>query len=1076
MADDKHIVRDVQRAESTKVVTGDYVSPNGFGSILSGIAGGFGNLIDAAARGSRASAEKAQQSQANIDLYNLYKGAADELASSNMTEEKFLLFDKQLHKQALSISGGDYGAISKAMELAQYNPSFENVKKLYTRNAANQYAEMNLVNTAGSYAVGVDAPASAKERAGQEYLTRQVSSNSFITNLFKTSPGQQSAMINGDSTPGLADTYVLIKSGFRDVMTKNKGANPGVLFNNYYNNTVTKLVNGGMDFAVASKLVDRALVLEKSSIFSEDADASSSFNRLKLAQDYQSKQNQLTQDIALSRILAKKFKFMIRDPQTNQKKEVYISGADLGEYDKNFSNTMKVLKDNQYFELVPQLFQEGPQTYSSSDLNFFYSADAGRVMDVNSGQDNKKVMDNVVTGQNQALDDFIKEKESADPSTLKGKGFADIRRYNQIYQGLKAGTAKFADSSNAMALKDNSFESIAKGTNIESDGEGFWQVDESGNLHYYTPTKWMGDYILLDSTDSSRFMGMGSSGASNMRRYSPEISQWLQNLERVFSMDKKRLYDDFNRSQIKGTLGAQSFRANQKSPSNAYYSKVAMDMSDEDVNSVLDAVANAQLDITGVSVGIAGRALSDIGEGVVSAAEAAGKAPIEIPRQIADDLRVTEGFAALTDVGLALSGEPQRRQKQRDMLLQQALERNRNTQRTTQKERVTVNGEKAIQRNNPGNIEKNPRNKWEGIAEEQDDSPFVTFKTMEDGYRAMSKTLDTYFSKGKDTIESIITRWAPPASNPTQSYISFVADAMGVKPDEKLDNSVDTKAALMRAMVEFENGAAPRSAEDIKKIIQGFDVKPISIRKEMPAQVSAFVAAEDFPSLSGIEAEVNNALTAGKLSKGDLGGRTVEEYAKDTYHEMVAREILRIQGVDPDGLLHISPTGVVAEAMNEAAARGKDVSEVLYDWYSDLKAKKSGNKESELEPVEYSTRLVDTMTPEDFVEPPTINIDEREVVTLGNGEWGTEDSIIIKDGNNYVVIPTIINGKKVPDKKAIKHYYDTNEHLGKFKRQKEADEYAEWLHKRQEQFYGDNAKELLRLDTHNEFSRNNPGP
>ena len=71
----------------------------------------------------------------------------------------------------------------------------------------------------------------------------------------------------------------------------------------------------------------------------------------------------------------------------------------------------------------------------------------------------------------------------------------------------------------------------------------------------------------------------------------------------------------------------------------------------------------------------------------------------------------------------------------------------------------------------------------------------------------------------------------------------------------------------------------------------------------------------------------------------------------------------------------------------------------------------------------------------------------------------TVRSISIGDENgNEILIPTVGFDKKGnavswTDDEAIDHYYKTGEHLGKFKTVKEADEYAEKLHRQQDAYY-----------------------
>lgn len=88
-----------------------------------------------------------------------------------------------------------------------------------------------------------------------------------------------------------------------------------------------------------------------------------------------------------------------------------------------------------------------------------------------------------------------------------------------------------------------------------------------------------------------------------------------------------------------------------------------------------------------------------------------------------------------------------------------------------------------ITNNNPGNIRRVQGKPWIGELVPVPFAPgFVTFDTLADGYRAALKLLNTYVSNGFNTIEKIITRWAPPSENNTPSYISFVARDTGISP------------------------------------------------------------------------------------------------------------------------------------------------------------------------------------------------------------------------------------------------------------------------------------------------------
>lgn len=118
---------------------------------------------------------------------------------------------------------------------------------------------------------------------------------------------------------------------------------------------------------------------------------------------------------------------------------------------------------------------------------------------------------------------------------------------------------------------------------------------------------------------------------------------------------------------------------------------------------------------------------------------------------------------------------------------------------------------RGIRNHNPGNIDRTA-DKWQGMAADQSsDSRFVVFVAPQWGIRAMVKVLLSYQRKhGIKTIRGIINRWAPPNENNTDAYVSQVAKACGVDPDDTID--IENKAvlrALVSSIIKHENGQQP---------------------------------------------------------------------------------------------------------------------------------------------------------------------------------------------------------------------------------------------------------------------------
>jgi hypothetical protein len=118
---------------------------------------------------------------------------------------------------------------------------------------------------------------------------------------------------------------------------------------------------------------------------------------------------------------------------------------------------------------------------------------------------------------------------------------------------------------------------------------------------------------------------------------------------------------------------------------------------------------------------------------------------------------------------------------------------------------------RGIRNHNPGNIDRG-RDPWRGMAADQSGDPrFVCFEGPEWGVRAIVRVLRSYRDRhGLRTVRGIISRWAPPAENPTGRYIAFVCDRLGLDPDEEVDiDEPGLLRTLVRAIIRKECGPGP---------------------------------------------------------------------------------------------------------------------------------------------------------------------------------------------------------------------------------------------------------------------------
>ncbi|WMN19283.1 structural protein [Pseudomonas piscis] len=115
---------------------------------------------------------------------------------------------------------------------------------------------------------------------------------------------------------------------------------------------------------------------------------------------------------------------------------------------------------------------------------------------------------------------------------------------------------------------------------------------------------------------------------------------------------------------------------------------------------------------------------------------------------------------------------------------------------------------RGVRNRNPGNIDYNPRNQWEGQLGKEPNGRFAVFDTAENGIRALGKLLQTYYNKhGLRTVASIIQRWAPEVENDTGAYIRAVAQRCGLGPSDPINDIKNQQVlgGLVQAIIKHEN-------------------------------------------------------------------------------------------------------------------------------------------------------------------------------------------------------------------------------------------------------------------------------
>lgn len=127
---------------------------------------------------------------------------------------------------------------------------------------------------------------------------------------------------------------------------------------------------------------------------------------------------------------------------------------------------------------------------------------------------------------------------------------------------------------------------------------------------------------------------------------------------------------------------------------------------------------------------------------------------------------------------------------------------------------------RGIRNNNPLNIRVG--NVWLGEVKNPTDPLFEQFNSMEYGLRAGFVLLRRYIRHYKrQTIEDIISSWAPSNENNTKAYIDTVVKVSGIPSNRILHYSdKESMCKLVDAMCFVENG----KHVSMEKITKGYDL------------------------------------------------------------------------------------------------------------------------------------------------------------------------------------------------------------------------------------------------------------
>ncbi len=129
---------------------------------------------------------------------------------------------------------------------------------------------------------------------------------------------------------------------------------------------------------------------------------------------------------------------------------------------------------------------------------------------------------------------------------------------------------------------------------------------------------------------------------------------------------------------------------------------------------------------------------------------------------------------------------------------------------------------RGLRNNNPGNI-RLTNIPWKGKIPNNlnTDGKFEQFTSYSYGVRALYILIKTYYNKyNLKSVSAIISKFAPPHENRTQSYINKVSVELGVKPTRDFILTANKIITLIYAIDKIENGKQTITKNHINKAMK----------------------------------------------------------------------------------------------------------------------------------------------------------------------------------------------------------------------------------------------------------------
>ena len=191
---------------------------------------------------------------------------------------------------------------------------------------------------------------------------------------------------------------------------------------------------------------------------------------------------------------------------------------------------------------------------------------------------------------------------------------------------------------------------------------------------------------------------------------------------------------------------------------------------------------------------------------------------------------------------------------------------------------------RGFRNNNPGNLRSGAGQTG------TDDGGYATFKSMDDGYKAMVKQISMYRNSGLENVASIVSKWAPSSENDTKAYIQSVVASMQKDLGKDVSatsqiNLFDPKVmdSLIDAMIDHENGAGASTYFDGAAFSQ-------SLQEAMQTKQASKVVSEKDKIPSTVT--VNQNITVNGAGDPMRTAKTIQSHTNEAVNRNAGSNIM----------------------------------------------------------------------------------------------------------------------------------------------------------------------------------------